>query len=224
GALVARRAGGRAGLRLAALSRHCRRAPPPRTHHGRDAMTRWALAVAFAVTTAAVAAGAAVAPAAIRTVVVQSRDAADPMIVDGDVGRAGGALVIAARAEPKTLNPIVALDAPSRDVIWRMHADLIHINRETQRTEPALARSWTVSPDGLHYVLHLRRGVRFSDGDPFDADDVLFSFAAYLDERVHAPQRDLLLVGGKPIVARKVDAFTVAVDLPAPYAAAGRMF
>ena len=148
----------------------------------------------------------------------------DLMTIDGEVGTSGGALVVAARGEPKTLNPLVALDAQSRDVIWRTQADLIHINRETQRTEPALAASWTVSPDGLHYVLRLRRGVRFSDGHVFDADDVVFSFGAYLDERLHSPQRDLLLIGGKPIAVRKIDAGTVAVDLPAPYAAAERIF
>jgi peptide/nickel transport system substrate-binding protein len=182
-------------------------------------MRRWLLAIAVAVT------AVAAAPAAgIRTAGAPPPDAPDPMVVDGDVGRAGGALVVAARAEPKTLNPIAALDVPSRDVIWRMHADLIHINRETQRTEPALARSWTVSSDGLHYVLHLRRGVRFSDGHPFDADDVVFSFAAYLDERLHSPQRDLLLIGGQPIAVRKIDSQTIGVDLPAPYAAAERLF
>ena len=146
------------------------------------------------------------------------------MTVEGEVGRSGGTLVVAARGEPKTFNPIMAVDAPSRDVIWRTQADLIHINRETQRTEPALASSWTVSPDGLHYVLRLRRGVRFSDGHAFDADDVVFSFAAYLDERLHSPQRDLLLIGGKPIAVRRIDALTVGVDLPRPYAAAERIF
>jgi peptide/nickel transport system substrate-binding protein len=167
-------------------------------------------------------AAAAAAPSlAGRT---QPSNTLEPMIVDGDIGRDGGSLVVAARAEPKTFNPVAALDGPSRDVIWRMHADLIHINRETQHTEAALAKSWTVSPDGLHFVLQLRRGVRFSDGHPFDADDVVFSFAVYLDERLHAAQRDLLLIGGKPIVVRKIDAYTVGVDLPAPYAAAERLF
>ena len=71
-----------------------------------------------------------------------------------------------------------------------MHADLIHVNRETQQTEPALAKSWTVSPDGRRFTVTLRRGVRFSDGDPFDADDVVFSFQVYLDEKVASPYRD----------------------------------
>ena len=103
-------------------------------------------------------------------------------------------------------------------------ADLIHINRETQQTEPALARSWTVSPDGRRFTLSLRRGVRFSDGDPFDADDVLFSFQVYMDEKVASPQRDLLIVGGQPIAVRKLDQETVQVDLAEPYAAAERLF
>lgn len=141
-----------------------------------------------------------------------------------ETGQRGGRLVTALRAEPKTFNPLVATDAPSKEIIWRTAADLIHINRETQRTEPALASSWRVSPDGLHYTLELRRGVRFSDGEPFDADDVVFSVAAYLDERVNAPQRELLAVGGKPIVVRKLDTHRVAVDLAAPYAAAERLF
>ena len=118
----------------------------------------------------------------------------------------------------------MATDAPSKDVIWRTAADLIHINRETQHTEPALATAWRVSKDGLHYTLDLRRDVRFSDGEPFDADDVVFSFTAYLDERVDAPQRDLFIVGGKPIVVRKLGPYAVAVDLAAPYAAAERLF
>lgn len=149
---------------------------------------------------------------------------AQPPSTKPDVGRRGGRLVLAMRAEPKTFNPLVANDGPSKDVIWRMAADLIHINRQTQRTEPALASSWRVSPDGLHYTLELRRGVRFSDGEPFDADDVVFSFAAYLDERIDAPQRSLFMVGGKPIVVRKLSSHSVVVDLAAPYAAAERLF
>src|SRR5712664_663123 len=150
-----------------------------------------------------------------------SAPAAEELLISrAETGRYGGQIVANQRAAPKTLNPVIVVDIASREVIGCTSADLIHINRETQRTEPALAASWTVSPDGLHYVLRLRRGVRFSDGHPFDADDVVFSFGAYLDERLHSPQRDLLLIGGKPIAVRKIDADTVAVDLPAPYAAA----
>jgi peptide/nickel transport system substrate-binding protein len=144
--------------------------------------------------------------------------------LSGEIGRAGGRLIVSLRAEPKTLNPLIAGDAPSRQAIGAMQADLIHINRATQLTEPALAKSWSVSKDGLQYTINLRHGLRFSDGHPADADDILFSFQLYLDENVHAPQRDLLIVGGKPIVLRKVDAHTVVFELAKPYGAAERLF
>jgi len=144
--------------------------------------------------------------------------------LSGEVGRTGGRLVVALRAEPKTLNPIFASDAPSREVISTMQSDLIHINRATQLTEPALAKSWQVSADRLRYTVTLRRGLRFSDGHPLGADDVLFTFHVYLDEKVNAPQRDLLIVGGKPITVRKVNAETVVFELAQPYGAGERLF
>lgn len=146
------------------------------------------------------------------------------MIADGAPGHAGGRLVVAVRSEPKTLNPALALDEPSRDVIRCLNADLIHINRGSLKTEPALAKSWTVSRNGRQYTLQLRHGVRFSDGEPFKADDVIFSFQVYLDEKVDSSQRDLLVVGGKPITVVKVDDFSVRFELAQPYAAAERLF
>ena len=66
--------------------------------------------------------------------------------------------MVALRGEPKTLNPLIAADARSREVIGVTQADLIHINRATQLTEPALAKSWKISPDGLTYTVVLRKG------------------------------------------------------------------
>src|SRR6202007_2207173 len=66
--------------------------------------------------------------------------------------------------------------------------------------------------------------LRFSDGQPFDADDVIFSFQVYLDEKIDSPQRDLLIVGGEPIVVQKLDSYTVRFQLAQPYAAAERLF
>src|SRR4030095_15383729 len=62
-------------------------------------------------------------------------------------GRQGGHLGVGERAEPKTLNPVTATDAVSREVSGRLMADLIEINRVTQQTEPALAKSWKISRD-----------------------------------------------------------------------------
>lgn len=148
----------------------------------------------------------------------------DYATMKGEAGAAGGSLVVALRSEPKTLDPVTSVDATSREVIGAMQADLIHINRETQKAEAALAKSWTISADGKTYVLQLRRGLKFSDGAPFGADDVVFSFGLYLDEKLHSPQRDLLMIDDKPILVKKLNAYAVEFDLPTPYGPGERLF
>jgi peptide/nickel transport system substrate-binding protein len=148
----------------------------------------------------------------------------DYAVVKESAGQPGGRLVVALRSEPKTLNPIVSVDATSREVIGAITSDLVHINHQTQRTEPALAKSWTVSSDGRKYTMQLRHGLRFSDGAPFTSDDVVFSFQLYLDENLHSPQRDLLVLGDKPIVVRSIDPYTVDFELAKPYGPAERIF
>jgi peptide/nickel transport system substrate-binding protein len=148
----------------------------------------------------------------------------DLLRTTSEPGNRGGNLVIAQRSEPRTFNPAVAIDQNSFGVNARLQADLIHINRATQKTEPALAKSWTVSKDGTQFTVKLRQGLKFSDGAPFDADDVVFSFKVYLDEAVHSSQRDLLIISGKPVTVQKVDGFTVRFTFPAPYSAAERVF
>ena len=213
-------------LRLGPISRRQRSVASP-VSCLRFTVYRFLLPTAFCLLLTATALGSGRADAGTVTASKTGRrgDTTEELLVtNGQVGRYGGRLVVTQRSEPKTLNPIVAVDSASREVIQRMTGDLIHINRESQHTEPALAKSWKVSHDGLRYTLDLRRGVRFSDGQPFDADDVLFSFEVYLDEKLHSPQRDLLVVGDAPIAVRKLDTHTVEFRLAKPYAAAERLF
>jgi peptide/nickel transport system substrate-binding protein len=150
---------------------------------------------------------------------------AAPLIAgSGASPTAGGAVTVSQTSEPKTLNPVLAADQPTRDVLSIMWADLIHINRRTLATESALAERCTISPDGRRYTVLLRDGLRFSDGAPLTADDVVFTFTVYLDARVNSPQRDLLLINGRPIAVTKVSARIVRFDLPAPYAPGERIF
>ncbi len=142
----------------------------------------------------------------------------------GQRGSCGGRLVVSQRSEPKTFNPLIAADSNSQRIINLLNADLLHINRTDFVVEPALAKSWTLSPDGRTYTLVLRRGLRFSDGSLFTADDVLFSFKAYLDQRLHSPQRDLLLISGVPVTVRKIDDYKLRFTLPSRYAAGERIF
>jgi len=75
-------------------------------------------------------------PSHIAAAFPQQKSAKEELLVlPGEVGRSGGRLVVSLRGEPKTLNPLIAADARSREVIGVMQADLIHINRVTQLTE-----------------------------------------------------------------------------------------
>src|SRR5260370_17664146 len=73
--------------------------------------------------------------------------AGESLAVPGEIGQRGGRLVVSLRAEPKTLNPLTAVDAPSREAILAaMQADLIHINRATPLPAPAPPTSSNRSP------------------------------------------------------------------------------
>ena len=148
----------------------------------------------------------------------------DLLVTEHEVGHYGGQLTVSLRSEPKTLNPVTSIDVSSREVIAQLTADLIHIDRETEQAVPSLAKSWKVTNGGRRYTMQLRQGIKFSDGVAFDADDVVFSFKAYLDEKSNSPQRDLLTVAGKPIQVRKDGPHTVTFEFAEPYASAERLF
>jgi peptide/nickel transport system substrate-binding protein len=185
--------------------------------------SRWILVIFIVVCLYGIQSPAAMAQAS-APVEMKIKTGEEALVLPGKIGARGGRLAASLRAEPKTLNPVTALDLPSKEVIALLSADLIHINEYTQQTEPALAKSWKASPDGKTYTLELRRGISFSDGHPFDADDVIFSFKVYLDEKLNSPQRDLLQVGGKPVQVRKLGPYRVLFEFPQPYAAAERLF
>lgn len=154
----------------------------------------------------------------------ETSQAAETSETSPPLKRSGGRLVTPLTAEPQTFNPVLVTDSASRTVLHRTTANLFRINRATQQVEPELVESATVSPDGRIYTLRLRPGLRFSDGQPLDADDVVFSIQVYLDPEIASPERSVLLIDGQPISVEKIDPLTLTVELPAPYAAAERMF
>jgi peptide/nickel transport system substrate-binding protein len=80
------------------------------------------------------------------------------------------------------LDPTTAAAAAIGEVVhYNILEGLTKINMDGSVT-PLLAESWSIDPDGKVYTFHLRKGVKFSDGEPFDASDVKFSF-----ERAKAP-------------------------------------
>jgi len=136
-------------------------------------------------------------------------------------GQAGDArpaeLVATVRSEPRSFNRLVARDRTSHLVSLLTQARLVRIDLETQELEPALAERWASSADGLEYTLTLRRDVRFSDGTPMTAADVLFSAEALYDERVASPLAEPLKPGGQPLAFSAPDDHTVVVRFAVPF-------
>lgn len=92
-----------------------------------------------------------------------------------EVPTVGGTYIEGVAGTPHAINPLLsAYNEVDRDLCALVFDGLTRFGTHGE-VEPALARSWDVSPDGLSYVFHLRSGVRWHDGDPFDADDVLFT-------------------------------------------------
>ena len=129
----------------------------------------------------------------------------------------GGLLRVSYKYEPSTYNRFVAADVTQDGLARLIHATLIRLNRATGQLEPRLAREWTSSPDGLTWTLKLREDVLFSDGAPFTAADVVFSFQALYDPKVESEIKSSFLINAKPLTVRAMDAHTVVIVFPAPY-------
>lgn len=135
----------------------------------------------------------------------------------------GGTLVVSIRTEPRTFNRYAARDQVTEAIALLTQAKLVRINRVTQNVEPWLAERWSRRDDGLTYTLSLRSGVAWSDGQPFTADDVLFTFDVAYDEKTGSTLGDSVKVDGRPLAVRAPDAHTVVVTFPSPFAPGVRL-
>jgi peptide/nickel transport system substrate-binding protein len=126
-------------------------------------------------------------------------------------------LVASFRTEPTHFNRLIEARPVARLNALLSHATLLRVHPNTGVFEPRLATEWTGSPDGLTWTFTLRSDVRFSDGVPFTAADVLFTFRALYDDRVGSPLSAEMKVNGEPLDVRVIDDHHVALTFPAPY-------
>jgi len=82
--------------------------------------------------------------------------------------------------DPRSLDPALSTDVPTGRAVSYVFDGLTRFTPDA-RVEPGLAERWDVSPDGLTYTFHLRRGVTFHDGSSFKAGHVVRTFQRALD-------------------------------------------
>lgn len=142
-----------------------------------------------------------------------------PQIADCEPGTRGGRLVIATFGDPKTFNPITENESSSRDIIRLLFLSLVEFDWQTEQVKPGLAHAWAVEPDQKTWTFKLRKGVKWSDGQPLTADDVVFTWNDVIyNPHIINVTRDLFTIDGKIFTVSKVDDHTVRVVTPDIYA------
>jgi peptide/nickel transport system substrate-binding protein len=142
-----------------------------------------------------------------------------PLLADCQPGIPGGRLVLSTFADPKTFNPITANEDSSLEIYRLMFTPLLGSDPITQNVEPGLAESWTNSPDGKTWTFKLRKNLRWSDGQPITADDVVFTFNNLIyNTNINPVWADLERVDGKNFTVTKIDDLTIQAVTPDIYA------
>jgi peptide/nickel transport system substrate-binding protein len=143
----------------------------------------------------------------------------NPLVSKAAPGKAGGRFVIASPGAPKTFNPLFAADVASDSIVRLMVGSLVNVDPLNHQPGPGLAESWTVEPDQKTWTFKLRRGLRWSDGQPLTAADVVFTWNQVMyNPDFNRLTFDLFQIGGKRFDVSQVDETTVRVVTPAVFA------
>jgi peptide/nickel transport system substrate-binding protein len=155
----------------------------------------------------------------------------DKYISQGEVGNYGGQLVLAQPNDMQKFNVITADDVASTDVLW-YHVFRCLVDYRNGGNNPdydlGLCTKWEATSDAKEWTFYIRKGVRWSDGQPFNADDVVFSYDVVKDEihdsehKVQTAIGDIFNEGkdanGKTLYPEllKIDDYTVKFKLHQP--------
>lgn len=139
------------------------------------------------------------------------------------IGKFGGTFVSSTIGEgPKTFNPFNTKDNISAQMSEIMYDGLVTTNPVTGETIPKLAKSFSVN--GKEYLVNLRHGLKWSDGKPITADDVVFTWQNIIfDGFGNTSTRDSVMIDGKLPTVEKIDDYTVKFVTPEPFAPFLRM-
>lgn len=121
-------------------------------------------------------------------------------------------------SDPRTFNPILVTDGASGQALGDLFEGLVRINPLTTLPEPGLAEKWEIADGGKTITFHLRPGLKWSDGVPLTAKDVVFTMRVIYDKRTPTSLRPILMIDGKPIQVEAPDDSTVVMRLPRPFA------
>ena len=147
-----------------------------------------------------------------------SSNGVDYLMSENPVGNFGGVIVLSTIGEgPKTFNPFNTKDNISSMMSEIMYDGLVTTQPITGEVVPKLAKSFEVY--GSRYVVHLRKGIKWSDGKLITADDVVFTWKdIILAGFGNTSIRDSIIINGELPKVYKIDDYTVEFVTPQPFA------
>ena len=111
-----------------------------------------------------------------------------------------------------------ATEAGTSDLLSTRHVNLVRFSDDLQTIVPNIAKSWSWNDDYTQLTFNLRKGHKWSDGQPFTADDVVFWYHNLnMDKNVIEKPKDYTLVGGEQWKVEALNETTVRITTPAPY-------
>ena len=130
------------------------------------------------------------------------------------VPKSGGEYAEGLVGSPRFLNPILSqTNSVDGDLSALIFSSLVAYDKDHKLVND-LADSYEISPDQLSYTFHLKQNVKWHDGEPFKADDVVFTVSAIEDTEFKSPLgREF-----RGVVCEKVDDYTVRFTLKEPFA------
>jgi peptide/nickel transport system substrate-binding protein len=130
-------------------------------------------------------------------------------------GQQGGTLTLSIADAPQTFFYYGVIDPNHQTINLQMFDPLVEYNLETYEIEPALATSWEVSEDGRIWAFQLREGVTWHDGEPFTAEDVVFTYEQIvMNEETRAGDVGEFVFDGERAEWEALDDHTVQVTMP----------
>jgi len=141
-----------------------------------------------------------------------------PKIHNPKIGKRGGKRIIATISPPKTFNVFLAAETSSTEVLYRIYSGLIATDYVTTELQPDLAEKWEIKPDKRTYLITLRKGLKWSDGKPLTADDVVFTYNDIINNPdIPNNYQDGLVIDGKFPVITKIDDLTIQFVTAKPF-------
>jgi peptide/nickel transport system substrate-binding protein len=109
-------------------------------------------------------------------------DKADAARPGFDPKKVGGKVVLTSFSDAVRLVPLTTADAASIRIMGMIYEGLLNLDQKGEPI-PALATKWTYDKKSMTYTFDLRKGVKWHDGKPFTADDVVFSYNMYMNPK-----------------------------------------